>query len=114
MTRSKGRRSRAQAVTNDGRASPAQRPGSSATQRTAEGCQTTGFDGQVLIDDRQGHASLKTSRGTYLMLLDPECRGGYDNGRVDDAYEQYRIDPGNGGHLRCDGFLDASVLHVVR
>jgi len=83
----------------------------------AGGCQTSAFAGEILIDDDAGQSFLVTAGEKYLNMLDPECSGIYDAGRVGEAYQKYSMDPGQGGHLSCNGFLKShgggTVLHIV-
>jgi len=88
-----------------------------AALEAVAGCQTSTYDGEILIDDEAGQSFLVTAEGRYLNMLDPECSGEYDAGRVGEAYQKYSVDPGQGGHLSCNGFLKSygggTVLHIV-
>ena len=81
------------------------------------GCPAHVYDGEVILDDANRTSYLQTSGGTYLMLLDPDCSGTFNAGRVDAAYGAFSQKPGRNQRLVCSGFLHedgtAQVLHVV-
>lgn len=80
-------------------------------------CPTHVYDGEVILDDANRTAFLRTAGGTYLMLLDPDCSGTFTAGRVDAAYGAFSQNPGRNQRLICNGFLHedgtAQVLHVL-
>ena len=116
MGRAKRRRS-ASATGVPGKPTSSPKAGSTAAEMS-DGCPTSVFDGEVILNDSAARAFLRVVNSTYLLMLDPECLGTYVEARVVEAYQKYRADPGQGGRLRCDGFLapagGAQVLHVVR
>jgi hypothetical protein len=80
-------------------------------------CPTHVYDGEVILDDANRTSFLRTTGGTYLMLLDPDCSGTFTAGRVDAAYGAFSQNPGRNQRLVCNGFLHedgtAQVLHVL-
>jgi hypothetical protein len=80
-------------------------------------CPTHVYDGTVLLQDEERESFLKTTAGTYLMLLDDDCSGTFSQERVAAAYDAFSQNPGRNQRLTCNGFLHEDgtswVLHVV-
>jgi hypothetical protein len=80
-------------------------------------CPTRQYIGTIELDDANGRSFLQTDNSTFLIMLDRGCTGVFDPRGVAAAYAIYRVNPGRGGQITCQGFLHqdgrATVLHVV-